>query len=148
MSALGPRRIAFLHSFWLIASCQYVSPESSAITNQFVASGRVGVDLELSVPGAWTRVCILGPYADNDAAAQTLGFEWPAEKLTDISQNEGISLLVFAWEKVVLSYIEHPRSSGDFSNLTGRCFPKSGAKFIHVVRPVTGWPGLFPATEI
>jgi len=120
---------------------------SSSIADQFSASGRKGVDLAAAVPGNWDRVCILGPYSSDAVAAQTLGFTWPAETLTDIEQDDGISLLVFVQGKSVIDYVEHSRGSGDFSNLTGRCFPRTSTKFVQVAEPVKGWSGLFPADE-
>lgn len=131
----------------VLAGCQATSRTSSAIADQFSASGGKSVDVALAVPGSWDRVCILGPYSGDDAAAETLGFKWPAEALTDIELNDGISLLVFVQDTSVVSYAEHPRRLGDFSNLTGRCFPHSNAKFLQVDRPPKGWSGLFPADE-
>ncbi|MUV14569.1 hypothetical protein [Noviluteimonas gilva] len=118
---------------------------SSSIADQFSESGRKTVDLASAVPGNWNRVCVLGPYSTNASAAEALGFDWPAETLTDIARNDGISVLIFVQGKSVLRYAEHPRRSGDFSNLTGRCFPRASAKFVQVDRPAKGWPGLFPA---
>lgn len=120
---------------------------SSSIADQFSASGRKGVDLAAAVPGKWDRVCVLGPYSSDAVAAQTLGFKWPVETLTDIKRDDGISLLVFVQGKTVISYVEHPRGSGDFSNLTGRCFSHGSARFVQVAQPATGWSGLFPADE-
>ena len=120
---------------------------SSSIAEQFSASGRKGVDLAAAVPGNWDRVCVVGPYSSDAVAAQTLGFEWPAETLTDIERDDGISLLVFVRDKSAIDYVEHSRGSGDFSNLTGRCFSHTKAKFVQVAKPVKGWPGLFPADE-
>jgi len=131
----------------LVAPTGCRDSSSSSIANQFSASGRKGVDLAAAVPGNWDRVCILGPYSSNAVAAQTLGVEWPAETLTDIERDDGISLLFFVRDKSVIDYVEHSRGSGDFSNLTGRCFSRSKAKFLQVVKPVKGWPGLFPADD-
>ncbi len=121
---------------------------SSTIESQFSVSGRKRVDLAAAVPGDWDRVCILGPYSGDDVANRTLGFKWPAETLTDIEQDEGISLLVFVKDKSVIGHVEHSRGSGDFSNLTGRCFSRANAKFMQVDHPAKGWPGLFPAGEV
>jgi hypothetical protein len=99
------------------------------------------------MPGSWDRVCVLGPYSNNAAAAQILGFEWHVESNSSISTNEGISLLLFVQGTSVASYVEHRRNQGDFSNLTGRCFTREQAKFKQVAHPANGWPGLFPASE-
>lgn len=124
------------------------SQDSTAIADNFLRSDSRSVDLSVAVPGEWDRVCVLGPYSNNSKAAQTLGFDWPAETLTDISQSDAISVLVFARGDVVETYVEHSRVYGDFSSLSGRCFPKERAKFVQVVRPTTGWTGLFPADEV
>lgn len=116
---------------------------SSSIADQFSASGRQSVDLASAVTGNWERVCVLGPYATDAVAAETLGFNWPAETLTEISRRDGISLLIFVRGTSVINHVEHPRDSADFSNLTGRCFSRSSARF--VARPVKGWPVLIPA---
>lgn len=120
---------------------------SSPIAAHFSASGGNSVDLALAVPSPWGRVCILGPYSSDSEAAETLGFEWSAESLTDIASNESISLLIFVQHKRVMHYVSHPRRSGDFSNLSGRCFSRNEAKFVQDAYPVNGWAGLFPADE-
>jgi hypothetical protein len=138
------RRILFLV---LAALSACTSSDSSSIANQFSESGRKSVDLAAAVPGNWDRVCILGPYSNDIAATETLGFEWPAERLTDIEISDSISLLIFVKENAVLNYIEHPRRSGDFSNLRDRCFSRDNSKFVQIDQPATGWAGLFPADE-
>lgn len=115
-----------------LGACQTEKSISSAIKDQFVASERKAVNLAATVPGAWDQVCVLGPYSYNSAARQTLGFEWDAESKSSIATNEGVSLLVFVHDKTVVAYAEHPRTHGDFSNLTGRCFLRTKAKFMQV----------------
>ena len=130
----------------IVASlCGCRSQDSAAITHNILRSERRAVALSAAVPGDWDRVCILGPYTDNEKAAQTLGFPWAAETLTDIHQNDGMSVLVFARGNAVVKHVEHPRGSGDFSSLSGRCFPKARARFVQVIPPGNGWPGLVPA---
>lgn len=128
-----------------MAAC--ADSDSSLIADQFSKSRRESVDLAAAVPGSWDRVCILGPYSNDIAATEALGFEWPAESLTDIERSDEISLLIFVEDQTVTNYIEHPRRSGDFSNLRGRCFPRDNSKFVQVAQPATGWAGLFPADE-
>ena len=117
---------------------------SSAIAKQFAESKGTSVNLSTAVPGAWERVCVLGPYSNNDTAKKTLGFEWSAETKTSIQTNEGMSVLLFVHDNKVVSFVEHPRNHGDFSNLTTQCFPKQKAQFFHDPKPTKGWPGLFP----
>jgi hypothetical protein len=131
-----------LLAVFLLAGC--VETGSSAIGNQFLASGRQSVNLATAVPGDWERVCVLGPYSDNTMAAKTLGFAWPAETLTEISHDDGITLLVFVRGTQVISFEQQIRSIGDFSNLSGQCFPRARTSFVQVPKPAGGWPGLFP----
>lgn len=140
----------FLHVFVILllaalAGCQPGHRISSSIKDQFLASGRKSVDLTAAVPGTWQRVCILGPYSSNATAKQMLSFDWDAESRSSIKNNEDISLLLFVQDHVVVDYVEHSRVAGDFTNLSGRCFSRSSAKFVQVAQPQNGWTGLFPA---
>ena len=92
-------------------------------------------------------MCILGPYSNNKAAKDALGFEWNAELKTSISSYDGISLLVFVKGNKILDYVEHPRKNGDFSNLSGKCFSHEKANFFQNPAPEDGWPGLFSKHE-
>lgn len=129
-----------------IIGCTEDDSTSSIIAKQFTESKGSTINLSIVAPGAWEKVCILGPYSNNDVAEQTLGFKWNAEATTSIRTNDNISLLLFVQQKRVVSYVEHPRSYGDFSNLTKQCFPREKAQFIHEAKPNKGWPGLFPKT--
>src|SRR3546814_9235511 len=100
------------------------------------------VDLNTAAPSTWDRVCIRGPYSDNQAAAETLGFTWPVESRSSIGESDGISLLLFVHNNEVVTAVEHPRSHGDFSNLSGRCLPRDQAQFIQQDRPDGSWPWL------
>lgn len=102
------------------------------------------MSLAESVPGIWEKVCILGPYSDNQAAKRILGFEWDVERKTSIHKNEGATLLLFIRGNSVVQYAEHSRAKGDFTNLSGQCFSRQSAVFIHESAPSKGWPGLFP----
>jgi hypothetical protein len=127
----------------ILVGCVERNAVSSAIARQFAESKGTSVNLTTAVTVKWEKVCILGPYSNNNSAKRTLGFEWNAESKTSIRTNEGISLLLFVSENKVINYVEHKRCSGDFSNLTTQCFPKEGAQFVHDPKPAKGWPGLF-----
>lgn len=114
---------------------------SSAIAKQFADTRQV--NLASAVPGNWEKVCVLGPYANNQAAQKTLGFAWNVESKSEIYSSDSITLLLFVHEKQVVSQIEQPRSKGDFSNLSEQCFAKEKAQFVQVDKPSKGWPGLF-----
>ncbi|MES2322295.1 MAG: hypothetical protein V4633_08545 [Pseudomonadota bacterium] len=132
-----------LMSLLMACGCTPRQAISEAIAQQFTRSGGSHVDLATAAPGPWEKVCILGPYSDNAVVQKTLGFAWNAEEKSTILLNDGISLLVFVQGNTVVAYVEHPRGSGDFSNLTATCHARSLASFAHVATPVRGWPGLF-----
>jgi hypothetical protein len=109
-----------------------------SIQQQLEAAGVV--DLQTALPSAWDRVCILGPYSGNQAAAKTLGFNWPVESRSRISESDGISLLLFVRGSEVVATVEYARNHGDFSKLSGRCFPREQAKFTQQKATDGNWP--------
>jgi len=136
------RNPAFLVAILLsLAACG--ADETSVIIERQLQSGEF-VDLDAGVPGPWERVCILGPYSDNRAAADALGFHWPVEDRSSIAQSDGVSLLLFVRGNEVLAAVEHPRSNGDFAELSGRCFPRAQAQFSRQTPSGNGWPTLVP----
>lgn len=139
-------RVSFL-LLMLAALSGCRSQDSAAIADNFSSSGGRVVDLAAAVPGEWDRVCVLGPYSDNAKSAQTLGFDWPSGTLTNVRHSDAVSVLVFVRGGATVKYVEHSRGSGDFSNLSGRCFARALARFVQVDRPAIGWSGLFPADE-
>ena len=89
------------------------------------------------VDGNWEKVCFLGPYSNNEAATELLGFEWPLESLTSVWVNDGVTLLVFVENESVQSYYEVSRAPYDFNVFSNSCvgralssFTKSGSKFV------------------
>ncbi len=133
---------------WIVVGCgSSTSPLSEEITRQFQSSGRTFVNLAEAVPGNWAKVCIFGPYSDNNAAYKTLGFRWNLEKHSSITTGEGIGLLVFIKGQKVVAQVEHPRKNGDFTNLSRQCFQREYSTFYHQTNPKKGWPGLFPKKQ-
>jgi hypothetical protein len=127
----------------LLSACERPGADiSREIARQFHLSGGGSVNLAHAVPGPWEEVCVLGPQSDNIAAGNTLGFDWNAEGRTSIQTNRGISLLVFVKDGEVLDYAEHPRADGDFSRMSGKCFAREEAAFVHEAIPAKGWSGL------
>lgn len=125
-----------------LAGCQQGDEISSRI--QKALAERNEVDLGAVIPGQWERVCVLGPYSNNAAAAKALGFSWDVESRSSIKGNDGISLLLFVQGDKVVDYAEHQRRFGDFSNLSGRCFPRNSARFVQTNKDRLG---LVPADE-
>lgn len=100
------------------------------------------VDLRAVGAGDWDRVCVLGPYSGSQAAQETLGFAWRVESRSSIGENDSISLLLFVQGQQVAHSTEHPRDQGDFSGLSGRCFPPEQAQFVPRADRTDTWPEL------
>jgi hypothetical protein len=83
--------------------------------------GRVG-------PANWTQVCVLGPYTDDGAAAQRLGFPWPASTLTSIGGRDDRVVLAFTDGRKMLAFVERPRADGDFTRLQPPCLARAAAR--------------------
>ncbi len=130
--------------FVCLVSCDSSSGGiSEDIAQHFQSSGRTFVNLEEVVSSPWDRVCILGPYSDNNSAKVTLGFNWETEAHTSIKTNDSIVLLLFVQGNKVVKFVEHSRVNGDFANLSRQCFQREKSLFIHQSNPPKGWPGLF-----
>ncbi|GAA0860450.1 hypothetical protein [Aliiglaciecola litoralis] len=82
------------------------------------------------VDSNWEKVCFLGPYSNDDAALELLGFQWPLETLTSVWVNEGVTLLVFIENGSIESYYEVSRGRYDFSVFSNSCIKRSAATFI------------------
>ena len=100
---------------------------SAQIEAQLHADPTGSVDLRRIGPEEWERMCVLTPYTNNEAASNTLGFPWDAEKYTAIEDHDGINVLVFIQDNQVLAYTEHPRNQGDFSRLEPSCVTRDQA---------------------
>lgn len=127
-------------------ACSRLDKVATSIFDDFEESERRTVDLDRALPQPWKRVCMLGPYSDNDKTHATLGFKWNSQEFSEVSDHEGVTLLVFvsADDKVAF-FTDYPRDKGDFSNLTTQCFERANARFEQVANPPKGWPGLFPS---
>ena len=127
------------------AACTPDTPTARLVHEHFGQSGAQAIDLDTAVPAPWQRVCIVGPYMDNEQTRATLGFAWDSGQVSDIASNDGKVLLVFVGDaNQVAFHLSYPRAYGDFSNLAGQCFARANAVFEHVAKPAHGWPGLFP----
>jgi hypothetical protein len=124
------RAITFLCLF-LVSSCGFGRGEiSKELETQIQNNNWERIDLSQVGGSAWQRVCVLGPYSDNNRAEQTLGFKWDLEKKTSVLSSDSVNLLVFVEGKDVIAYVEHPRSLGDFAKLSGQCFDRVDAKLV------------------
>ena len=129
-----------------IAGCLALSGCNSERVSDAIGEQVAGqaVDLITVQAGDWDRVCLLGPYSNDRAAKEILGFSWPVESRSSIDGNDGISLLLFVRQQHVVLAVEHPRDRGDFSGLSGRCFAPDQARFVVRAGRADGWPELVP----
>ena len=128
-----------------VAACSGNNQVAKSIHQHFKQSGERSINLDSAVPGAWKRVCVIGPYADNPTTHATLGLKWDGQKISNVAEDDGLVLLVFVdgADKVAL-FTNYSRGKGDFSNLSQKCFPRSHAIFEQVDKPLQGRPGLYP----
>ncbi len=114
-----------------------------------------GVDLDANCQN-WSRA-MLRRESDvcGDLCPQALRFDkydYRAGLKAAYASRTGLSsLIAYTGRSTIIGaggdVIDHPRGSGDFSNLSGRCFDRAHSKFIQVPKPSKGWPGLFPRNE-
>ena len=98
----------------------------AAIRRDFVASGSKVVDLPKSVPFAWDRVCVVGPYSDAKATGALLGFAWDSDAHSAIRSSDTIVLLVFANKEMVVGAVDYGRELAPWA---GKCYPRTKATF-------------------
>ena len=144
LSARSTQALVLVGLLLFGAGCHDSSPGISVNIAAQYRDGSGGVDLGKSYEGEWDRVCFLGPYASNAKARTTLGFDWDAEGKTAIRRNDGIVVLLFVRAKQVAAYAEHPRTLGDFANLSGKCFPRAQARFFQRSESRQAPAGLYP----
>ncbi len=102
---------------------------TDAIERDYLASGMKIVNLPKSVPQAWQRVCVLGPYASSKDAGALLGFDWNADAHSRVRDHQDAVLLIFVSGHIVVGAADYPRAAGDLSRLAPRCYPRAAARF-------------------
>jgi hypothetical protein len=103
---------------------------SKNVATAFLASDVAPIDVSAAAQGDWDRVCVLTPYMNNERAERVLGFSWDAERNTSIAGNDGVNILVFVQENKVVAYAEHPRNTGDFSEMKPSCLKRQSARVV------------------
>ena len=98
----------------------------AAIRRDFVASGGKVIDLPKSVPFQWDRVCIVGPYSRSKDTSALLGFEWDSDAHSNVSDDDGVALLVFAANDIVVGAVDFSR---ELIARSGKCYPREQATF-------------------
>lgn len=130
LSRLGlmERHALFLFAALILVACSRMDRSISAqITEQFDASNSAPIDLARVGPPIWERVCVLGPYATNEAAEKILGFKWDVQRQSSIVVDDRINLVLFLKNDEVLAFTEHRRDKGDFLDLKPRCLARTQA---------------------
>jgi hypothetical protein len=102
------------------------SKDSIELGNIYKDNDYKFIDFSVLQGDVWTKVCFLGPY--NVQSTKALGFEWDVTKHTDVLASDGHNVIIFATDTEVITYTVHNRSYGDFSQLTGQCFPRDRSK--------------------
>ena len=111
----------------LIALALCGCPQGSKTIALDLSSGVI--DLAQQLPGAWTKVCLLPPYTNNQSAQQLLGFAYDVESNSTIASADDISLLLTMSETEVLNSYAIDRSKADFSSLGANCYTREEATF-------------------
>ena len=110
-----------------LSACSYGEVEAPSLNFDYAKEPIKFVEY---VDGNWDKVCFLGPYSNNEAASELLGFEWPLESLTSVWINDGVTLLVFVENGSVLSYYEVSRAPYDFNVFSNSCVSRALSSFI------------------
>jgi hypothetical protein len=124
MAMFMSRSIVSLVIVFLLAACNGAVDISEQIERQ-ASSESIRLDLASVGPQGWERMCVLGPYASNETAKETLGFYWDSEGLTALSSSDLINALVFVRGNEVLAYGEVFRAKADFLSLQPSCISRS-----------------------
>ncbi len=114
----------------LVAGCGldalFLEGESAAIWKQMQTTNYESIDFSKLGGAKWQKVCFFGPYSDSSEAE--LGFNWRVSEHTDALKSDGHSVIVFATDSEVASFVVHPRAYGDFAKLSGKCLPRSSSR--------------------
>jgi len=110
-----------------LSACSYGEVEAPSLNFDYAKEPIKFVEY---VDGNWDKVCFLGPYSNNEAASELLGFDWPLESLTSVWINDGVTLLVFVENGSVQSYYEVSRAPYDFNIFSNSCVSRALSSFI------------------
>ena len=135
----------FFFATWIlgVSACSDLSKISLQIEAQFKASDTSPINLAITGPTSWERICVLGPYSNNTNAEKVLGFKWDAEAKTSIFVSDVVNVLVYIKENQVVAYTEHPRNIGDFSQMNPPCLSRENAVVVRKLGS-DGWVFLVP----
>lgn len=83
---------------------------------------------ELGLTYAWDKMCIFGPYTDNQKARSVLELDWNIEDRSEIKHSESINALVFLYQGKVNHVVDLNRGIVDFKNLD-LCIERERSQF-------------------
>jgi len=115
-------QLSTLIVFSLLAGCQDVDTLR-------VQPNQSRVDLSQEIQGNWTRVCVIGPYSDNEQASRIVGFAIDVERPSDIERSDAIVLIAVIDAEQSASLLRVERNIADFAALSGECFRRTQAVF-------------------
>lgn len=110
----------------LLCACNG-APDISEQIEDRVKADDARLDLATLGPKDWERMCVLGPYTNNQRANEILGFHWDAEGYTSIYSSDAINVLIFMRGNEVVAYDEVLRSKADFADLDPPCVARTTA---------------------
>ncbi len=85
---------------------------------------------DLGVTFAWDRVCIFGPYTNNEKAQSVLHMNWNIEERSEIHFSDSVNALVFLYQGRVNQVVDLKRGIADFKDLD-ICLSRNQANFEH-----------------
>jgi hypothetical protein len=71
----------------------------------------------LDVTFAWDKVCIFGPYTNNEKAKTILQMDWNVEDRSEIHYSDSINALVFIYQGKVNNVVDLRRGIADFRSV-------------------------------
>lgn len=142
-SPRGGSRSRMVLALVFAAICGGCSASDSDLERRIAAEVAKGRDTELRMRELtefqWDRMHVFGPYSSPDHIERELGFAWLPAASTGITDNDGISLLVFVRNDAVVRHVTQPRTPCDFAGAsTGRYSPETA-----VFRATPRWDGAF-----
>ncbi len=133
------KRIAILCALAACSACTRSDANLSTQLADLVRDEREGtVDLSRLDGPDWQRACFLAPYSSSEDAGSILGFDWDSNSYTSIRESDHIAVIVLVKDRKVVSFAEHPRNLGDFSDVGAGCLPRAEATLVRT-RGADGW---------
>ncbi|MBX3305159.1 MAG: hypothetical protein KF751_03810 [Nitrospira sp.] len=83
---------------------------------------------DLDVTFAWDRVCIFGPYTNNEKVKSVLNMNWNIEERSQIHVSDSVNALVFLYQGSVNQVVDLKRGITNFTDLD-MCLSRNQANF-------------------